>query len=118
MKKILFVLSIVFLLNLQGFSQDTEVQSLKLRDGTSIDIKIVEIAEQGLSVLIKNNISLTIPWNYIEPETAYSIKLELWEKEISNRITGRTDKTILDYLELADWCKKHDLDSQATKIYK
>ncbi|MCK5345604.1 MAG: hypothetical protein KAR20_19475, partial [Candidatus Heimdallarchaeota archaeon] len=31
---------------------------------------------------------------------------------------GRTDKTILDYLELADWCKKHDLDAQATKIYK
>ncbi len=118
MKKVFFVLAIVFVLNLHVFSQDIEVQKLKLRDGTSIDIKIVEISDQGLSVLIKNNINLTVPWNYIEPETAYSIKLDLWEKEISNRITGRTEKTITDYLELADWCKKHDFDAQAKKIYE
>ncbi len=106
------------MLNILGFSQDNDFQKLKLIDGSSIDVRIVEISDQGLSVIIKNNINLTIPWNYLAPETAYSIKIELWEKEIANRITGRTEKTVIDYLELADWCKKHDLDTQATKIYE
>ena len=117
MKTIYIAIFVIGILAFSAFSQDDNTQSIDLRDGTSLQAEIVGVDDDGLNVMYQNDIELKIPWNYLDPDAAYSIKRAIMQAEVEHR-SGDTNFTTKDYLELAKWCNSQDLSKHAEEIYK